>query len=296
MANPIVSSLPTYVEEHKLPLIAKSILDSKSASLFTLYSGVKGESALNLINTEVVFGDGAECAFSPSGTTTLSQRVLKPSYLKVDMEWCDKNLLKTWANYQVQIAAGAKALPFEEDFVGGVTEGIAEGIEKMIWQGTSANTNECSGMLEILSADLPTGNTVSATGAYATIKAVYMAMPESVVSKEDAVILVGADVFRSYIQDLVTANLYHFNPSDKEGEYKLPATNCKVISVNGLNGTNKVVGARLSNLFYGCDLQTDSETFDLWYSKDNKVFRFASEFMVGVQVAYPNEVIVGTKN
>ena len=37
----------------------------------------------------------------------------------------------------------------------------------------------------------------------------------------------------------------------------------------------------------------DAETFDLWYSKDNREYRLAVQFNAGTQVAYPNEVVVG---
>lgn len=290
--NPIVSSLPAYVEQNRSELIAKSVLGSKSASLFNLYSGIKGDTTLNLIATDVVLQDASECGFTPSGSTTLSQRILKPAYLKSDMEWCDKNLLHTYAQYQVKIAAKQKTLPFEEDFVGGVINGIDESVEKLIWQGTSGNTGEFSGMLEILSAASAT--TCSASGALATIKEVYLTLPANVAEKEDAVIFVGMDTYRSYIQDLVTANLYHYDPANGANEYMLPGTSVKVIGVNGLNGSDKVVGGRQSNFYLGVDLMDDKETFDLWFSADNRTFRMAVEFLMGVQVAYPNEVVVGT--
>ena len=68
MANsPIVTSLPTYVDQNRLPLIAKAVLGAKTASLFTLQSGVKSPTALNLISTDVVFGDGSTCGWNEAG-------------------------------------------------------------------------------------------------------------------------------------------------------------------------------------------------------------------------------------
>jgi hypothetical protein len=93
---------------------------------------------------------------------------------------------------------------------------------------------------------------------------------------------------------MVEKNFYHYaaNGADVQ-EFMLPGTNTKVVAVNGLNGTNKVVAADAANLFYGCDMLDDAETFDLWYSKDNREYRLAVQFNAGVQVAYPNEVVVG---
>lgn len=299
MANsPIVSSLPTYVDQQRLPLIAKAVLGAKSASLFTLQSGVKGQTALNLVNTNVVFGDGSVCGWDEAGTTTLSQRVITPAALKVNMAFCDKKLLDKWANYQVQVAAGSKTLPFEEDFVSSITDSVNAKLETMIWQGDSSSSTaeEFDGVVTILSA---TGSGVisvpitAGTNAYTAIKAVVAAIPNEVYG-ENTVVFVGMDLFREFIQNLVTANLYHFNPNDKAGEYLLPGTEVKVIGVNGLNGTHKIVAGNLDNFFYGTDLAGDEEVYKLWYSEDNREFRLAIEFTAGVQVAFPDQIVVGT--
>ena len=47
----IVSSLPDYVEQHRLPLIHKAVLESKTAGIINRQSGVKGSAALNLVDT-----------------------------------------------------------------------------------------------------------------------------------------------------------------------------------------------------------------------------------------------------
>lgn len=297
--SPIVTSLPDYVEEQRLPLIAKSVLGAKSAGLFTLQTEVKGPTALNLISTDVVLGDGKECGWDAAGSTEHSQRVLSPAYLKVNADYCDKNLIGKWAQSQVTIAAGIKDMPFEEEFTNGIVEGVQEQVEKMIYFGDvdSSTGVEFDGLVKILEEDdVDTIDVSTGSTAYDKVKAVYMAMPEEVIEKDDAVILVGAGLYRSFIQDLVTANLYHYNPENDNEEYKLPGTNVRVIKVNGLNTTTNgvyAIGARLSNLFYGTNALGDEAKFDLWYSQDNREFRLAIEFTAGVQVAYPSEVVLG---
>lgn len=299
MANPIVTSLPSYVDETREELIAKSVLGAKSARLFNLESDVKGPTALHLVSTDVKFGDGKECGWNASGSTEISERILTPKYLKVNMSYCDKALLGTYAQHQVRIAAGQKELPFEKDFTAGVVNGVQESVEKMIWQGDDTNANEFDGIINILAdASATTVTATSATSAYQVIKTVYNKMDESVVSKDDAVIFVGAGLYREFIQDLVSANLYHFDPSNNGEEYKLPGTDVRVIKVNGLNDTasfNYAIGGRTSNFYYGTDALGDESKFDLWYSNDNREFRLAIEFTAGVQVAYPSEIVVGKR-
>lgn len=294
-----VNSLPDYVDQMRPELIAKSVIGAKSADLFTLMTGVKGPTALNLISSNIEFGDGSACGWTEAGTTTLSQAVLTPRALKINMGICDKTLLDKWANYLVKVQANKldSDLPFEEYFLDDVIKNVKAGIETMIYQGDASDTSavEFDGLLNILAAGSPITTTTTGT-AYQFVKDIAMAMPAAILDKEDLVILVGMDIYRDYIQDLVTANFYHYDPKNGENEYMLPGTNIRVIGVNGLNGTDKGIGASLSNLFYGVNLEDGDEVFDIWYSKDNREFRLAIEFVAGVQVAFDSEVVLGTKN
>ena len=296
-----VTALGNYVEQKRLPLIAKSFLRGRTIDLVQLETGVLQDTALNLVSASVEFGDGASCGWDPTDGVALSQRLLKPTFLKVNQTFCDKDLLKKWASYEVRLAAGREELPFEEKFMDEIANAISESIERLVWQGDSQNAGgdiEPDGFLKILEAQgsgVVSATWAAGTTAYNKIKTVYNAIPANIVDKEDTVIFVGEDTYRSYIQDLVAANLYHFDPDYKDGEYRLPGTSIRVIAVNGLNGTNKIVAGRLSNFYYGVGAEDDKDTFDFWYSKDNREFRLAVYFAIAVQVAYPNEIVLGTQ-
>lgn len=301
MASYNVNALPDYVDQNRPELIAKAVIGAKSADLFSLISGVKGPTALNLIGSNIVFGDGSTCGWNEAGVTSLSQAILTPRALKINMSICDKVLLDKWANYLVKVEANKtdRDLPFEEEFINDVIKNVKAGVEKMIYQGDSASTSavEFDGLIKILTNGSPvTPNFTAGGSAYEFVKAIAAAMPAEILDKDDLVILVGMEVYNEFIQDLVTANFYHYDPANGDNEYLLPGTKIKVIGVNGLNGTNKGIGGSLSNIFYGCNMQDGDEVFDLWYSKDNREFRLAIEFIAGVQVAYDNEIVFGTKN
>lgn len=300
MANsPVMTSLTAYVEQRRLPLIKEAVLKAKSASLFNLQTDIKTSAALNLLSTAIQFGDGLACGWDEAGTQTLSQRILATGNIKINMAYCDKEMLKYWTQYQVRVAAGQKTLPFEEDFVNAVVENVKAAIETAIWQGdTASGTNNLKyfdGLLKILKDAAGTVDvTITGTSAYDDIMAVYNAIPEKVL--DGASILVGSDTFRKFIQELVAKNYYHYSGENLNGEIMLPGSQVKVIAVNGLNGTDKIVAGQLDkNFFYGCDMMNDEEKFELWYSQDFREFRLAIEFNAGVQVAFPDEVVLGAK-
>lgn len=294
-----ITKLPSYVEERRLPLIQKTLLGSKSSQIFNLQTAVKSQAALNLLKTDVVLGDGSACGWNEAGKSELSQRILKAGNFKVNMSFCDKELLKTWAGYEVKVAAGMKTLPFEEEFVDGVIKGVKRQIESIIWVGKDGSSNIYDAL-----ADGAVETAVAASdGFIKLVNTAYETIPSDVLGKTDLVVFVSPAVFRGYQMELAAKNLYHYDASAENGELYIPATNVKVIAVAGMadvdakNGGNPVaVAGSLSNFFYGCDLVNDEEVFDMFYSKDNREFRLAIEFNAGAQIAYPSEVSVVKAN
>ena len=296
--------LGNYVNEQKLPLIRKAVLGARSAYHFNLMTGVKGATALNLLETNVSFGDGNSCGWDEAGTSSLSQRTLTPGAIKINMSFCDKQLLKTWANYEVRVAAGQKTLPFEEEFMKGVGEDIAAKIEKAIWQGDKSsedvNLNKFDGMIKVLSGATLAGDiTYTSETKSQVVAKVYDSIPSAAYSKGEVVMYVGEDFYRAYIQELIAnGNLVittGLNDVAMPESILIPATNVRIIGVGGLNGTNQVYASYKENFVYGVDMTEDQETYDFWYSQDNREHRLAVEFIAGTQVAYPDMVVRAKK-
>ena len=289
-----VNALTAYVEEQRLPLIRKTVFAAPSTKYFNLQTGIKHSAALNILNTEVAFGDGATCGWNEAGTSAFSQRTLEVGNYKVNMSFCDKAMLKYWTGYEVRVAAGQKSLPFEEDFVAGIIDGVRVKLENMIWKGVKA-TDKMDGLLTILKAE---GSVIkptidSSASIYDKTIAAYKAIPAG--KLESASIFMGVDNFRDLVLELTAKNLYHYSPEvDSALEIVLPGTNTKVRGVAGLNGEKAIVAADGENIYFGVDMEGDEERFDLWYSQDNQEFRLAINFNAGVQVAFPDEVVLAT--
>lgn len=292
-----LNSLPLYVEQRRLPLIKEAVLKAKSASLFNLQTDVKTSAAINLVSVNPTIQAGG-CGWNDAGEAKLSQRVINTGLMKINQSFCERDFLKYWTGYEVKVGVGAETLPFEEYFTSLIVEEVKAGVEKMIWQGDKnsedATINHFDGILKVVAdTDAVVPVIAEGAGAYDAIKTVYMSIPEKVLDK--AVIFVGADVFREFMQEIVEKNFYHYAANGMPvEEFVLPGTNTKIIAVNGLNGTKKIVAANPMNLFYGCDMMNDTEVFDLWYSKDFREFRLAIQFNAGVQVAFTDEVVVAT--
>ena len=75
--------------------------------------------------------------------------------------------------------------------------------------------------------------------------------------------------------------------------FVFPGTNVKVISTPGLAGTPYAVGTFGENLVYGCDMENDSEKIDLWWSQDDRVFKYQVKWNTGVAYHFGDKVVLG---
>lgn len=284
-----LSSLPQYVEENKIGLIRKSVLGARTLEHINIQTGVVGPTSVNLLNTNIVFGNGATCGWNEAGESIVSQRVITPAMLKVNMSFCDKAMSKYFMNYEVNAAAGRATLPFEESFINDVTENANAKLDEIIWNGINVGGTDYKGFLDILT-DESIAKTATGETVYGSVKNVYKALPSDVVDK--AVIFIGIDDYRDLALELTEKNLYHYDPKVDYGYTMiLPGTaTTKVVGVTGLNGKNVVVAANPEHMFYGTDMTGDDEVYKMWYSDDNQEFRLNIGFSAGVQFAFPDQV------
>ena len=298
-----LSALTAYVDENSLPLIRKTILDGETVKHLQIMTGVKGATALNLLDTTISLGNGKACGFSAAGSDTFTQREVTPAAVKINKSYCHRSMLDYWMNNQVRVAAGDTGLPFEQEFAEGVVKKTNVEIEKAVWQGITVNSVAYPGFIQILTEDTdsttegvqPAGTQVSAGATiYATTMAVYNAIPADTL--EETAIFMGRDQFRLLVQELIAKNLYNYATDLKDSpafELVLPGTNMHVYGVKGLDGTydskHWVIALNLAHAFYATDMRGDEERFKFWYSEDNDEYRLALAFNFGVQVAYPEE-------
>ncbi len=213
------------------------------------------------------------------------------------MEFCPDTLVGKYAEYQVSINASENAsLPFEAFIMEGLTNEIVKKIETTIWQGVKG-TDLIDGFLTIAGAEGDVVDVVlGGTSAYEDILKVYNAMTENTL-EQGGEIYVSPAKFRAFLQEMVAKNYYHYNPgNDEPGEFLLPGSNVKVVRTPGLAGKTQIVGTFPKNMYYGCDLENAAEDIKVWYSDDDDVIKVSAKWNMGVQFAFPGEVVLGSQS
>ena len=283
-----------WTDEQKMEVLTNAILGAPSLDLFRKVPNVKGNFTVNTFDSMPAIQAGS-CGFNANGDVKLSQRLCEPADMKVNMSWCEHDLLKTFAEYGVNITAGQEDLDLNTRFQENISKHIAEQMEKLIWNGNKTSGDFIDGYLTILQktaeSALVHNVTYNANDMVATVNAVYLAIPENILN--EAVVYVGQDDFRQYVLELGSRNLYFYNPVINEGmQFTIPNTTTTIKAVPGLNGKNKIVACRPTDFVYGFDNEMGHETVDFWYSKDAQEFRLAAKWMSGVQIAFPENVVL----
>lgn len=289
-----VDTLPAYIKQNRDILIKKSVLGAPSVDKFTVQADSKGTVAINLMDIAAVLQDGASCGFSAAGSTNFSQRNIVTKVVKVNSQWCPKDLIGKYTEWAVNISAKNPNLPFEEYITQGIVEDVDKQVEKIAWMGS--DSLGISGVTEILSAETTTVKKkyASGTSAYDIVKQAYMAIPVDVLDRAE--IFVGRDLFREFMNDMVEKNLYHYSAGEGSlTEFIFPGTNVKVNATAGLDGSGLAVAGDPKGIVMGVDLVNDKEDFDLFYSKDDRVWKLVIEFVLGFQVAFPDQMVLVSK-
>ena len=310
-----VSALADYTEQNEALLVTSSVLGAKTASLIksvgNVMVGVKSSETINIMDTDAIFQSGASCGFNASGTTSFTQRTVTVGKIKVNEAMCPKDLEAKYLQKALPTGSMYDSIPFEQEFADKKAKRIASQLEIALWQGNTSSGNvnlnkfqglnalvdAASGVVDanvsafISGAPINTSTGITAANVVSIFDGVYRAIPASIVSEDDVVIFCGMDTFRTYTIALKNANLFHYQINEKaDNEFILPGTTIKVVAVQGLNGTNRIYAMRLSNLFLGTDLLNEEEKFEIFYAKEADQVRFVSEFKMGVNFAFPDEI------
>ena len=308
-----VSALANYTKENEALLVTSSVLGAKTASLIksagNVMVGVKSSEKINIMETDAIFQDGASCGFNASGSTTFTQRTVTPGKIKINEALCPKDLEAKYLQKALPTGSMYDSVPFEQEYSEKKAKTIAAQLETSLWQGdttsVNVNVNKFDGLVKLIGAasGVVAANastfisgaplsTITAANVISIFDGVYAAIPAKVVAADDMTIFCGQDLFRTYTIALKNSGSFNYQIDVKaDSEFVLPGTTIKVVAVAGLNGTNKVYAMRLSNMFLGTDLLNEEEKFEIFYAKEADQVRYVCEFKMGVNIAFPDEVV-----
>jgi hypothetical protein len=249
--------------------ISAALKEAKSLEYLTMIENIKFKSNIQKQALSGVLAD-ATCDFTDAGTLAMTEAVLEPKNLQVNLDLCKSTLLDSWEALQMRAGAGAPPPASFDDYVISYMAGvIADGTEGGIWLGTAAGAGSFQGFVGtggyLLNAQDATvvqvdndggaGTAYTAANIIANLQDLTAAIPAAVYVKEDLHIYMSPKTFRLYISAVST--LGYINAYSMNKDYDAVFEGVKIAVCPGMRN-DTMVAAQKSNLFFGTDLLSDA--------------------------------------
>lgn len=285
-------------------------------------SGITGENVkLPIFETSTPWQAGANCGFTTSGTTTLTQFTITTSPVTINEGICLNDLETKFAKQWLPAGSKHESMDILNMWIERKQAQLAKQIESALWQAKTTYTNatwlkQFNGFISVLDT---AGTAVTATSQSSitasnvisifdeivfqkllTIPEVLQNNPVVYCSMEDYFLLLQAFKNANYfqiVQPKVGSDVMSLS-------FMYPGTNVEVIAVPGLNSTNavdtgslptavkhRIVATYKENLVVGFNAENDWSDSKVWFSDDNDQLRMKLRFHLGVNVIYPARVV-----
>ena len=250
----------------------------------------------------------ASCDFVPNSSVTLTERIIQPVELQVNLQLCKYDFVNDWESQSMGYGLGQSLPPKFSDFmIAHVAAEVAQNTEFNIWRGdtTAASNNSFDGFEKLIAAsvaagEIPAGQQVaagvlSATNIIAELSKVVDAIPSSLYGKEDLFIYIGSAAAKFYVQALggFAANGLGANGVQNMGTQwwnngSLTVNGVKIFVSPGLS-PDKMYAAQRSNLYFGTGILNDTNAVKVLDMSDldasnnvRMVMRFTSSVQFGI--------------
>jgi hypothetical protein len=304
------TGLPAVVNDQSLELLTRSFFEGKTGETFKKQTGIKSTDDLHYIQNTLVYQVDNGCTFDAVGDVTFSKRTITVGKIKIQQEFCAKELEGFWTERALKPGSNYDYIAFESDFLDYLVGLMGEAKELALWQSEIGgaggdNLDKFDGFNVVIddSAAAIDGNPLAITVATGITAAnvigifdgIWVLLPAKLKSKEDLQFMCGSDVFDTLILALKNANLFHYDGVNgtpyQTGEIILPGTGYKVVRHFGLDGSDRIHLARTSNFVIGTDLESDEDSFEIRENPISKTMMLDIHFKLGTQVAFPNEIV-----
>ena len=306
----------TYAGEAASGYIAAALLSARTLDnqLVTIKPNVKFKEVIQVVDTSGIVQD-ASCDFVTSGSTSITEQILEPKELQVNLSLCKQEFVDSWNALQLGYSAFDEIPRDFNDFLVSYVGGkVAEKTEQDIWSGVTANNGEFGGFEPILSASAATlltsavqpartdgdgaiiSGSVTAANVLSKLSAVYDTIPSAVYGKEDLVIYVGSKVARAYQSALSgnsTLSNNSYNNQLNVGEKPSNFQGIEIVMCPGMSD-DVIVAAQKSNLFFGTGLLSDHNevrVLDMANLDGSQNYRVIMRYTAGTQIGIPQDIV-----
>lgn len=302
----------TYAGEFAGDYVAAALLSAKTLDneYVTIIPNVKYKQVMEKLDVSGIVQD-ASCDFATSGSVAVSERILEPKELQVNLELCKQNFVNSWEALSLGFSAFDNIPQSFTDYLISYVGGkVAEATEISIWQGSASANGEFGGFQNALSASIAAGGadavlpaksgsviisgSVTSGNVVSVLDSVYSTIPDTVFGKEDLLLYVSTNVAKAYQTALSgQTNVGSFNNQLNVGEKPYNFNGIELVHCPGM-AANSIVAAQKSNLFFGTGLLSDYnqvKVLDMADLDGSQNFRVIMRYTAGTQFAIGKDIV-----
>lgn len=304
----------TYAGEAASDFIAAALLSAKTLDqqLIEIRPNVKYKEVIQKLDVSSLVSDAA-CDFTAAASASLTERILEPKELMVNMQLCKSQFINSWEALSLGYSS-FNEIPknFTDYLVSYVGGKVAEATEQSIWQGSASVNGQFGGLETAFSASVAVGGatdvlpalasgsgavvsgSINAGNVVAKLNDVYLTIPDTVFGKEDLVIYCATNVIKAYQGAMSgVVNVGSFNNQLNVGEKPLNFQGIELVHVPGMS-SSKIVAAQKSNLFFGTGLLSDHNevrVLDMANLDGSDNFRIIMRYSAGTQFGIGQDIV-----
>ena len=292
---PTTTSLTTtYAGELAGEIVAKALLSNVSAQYVTMKPNVPYKSVVRKIDDTVSFAAGT-CDFTPTGTITLTERILTLEEFQVQRQICKKDFFIDWTTADVM--SGRVNTQIQDAIIGRLVGGIAAKNETVMWSGVNATAGEYDGFETLIKAG-GSGAVSAGSGALndtniiATIWDVINTAPAAVKgAAEKPALYMGQAAWEAYMQAQIAAGNGWYLTGGPEVSKRFVGM-YEIYVCPGMTANN-IIFAQPSNLMLGTWQENQmNEVFilDMQNLDGSQNVRYGARFYLGAQIAVAEDI------
>lgn len=297
----------TYAGEFAGKYVSAALLSGNTIAngLIEVKPNVKFKEVLKVVSIDGITAN-ATCDFSDTSTVTLTERIIQPKQLQVNLELCVNNFRSDWEAESMGFSSHDN-LPktFSDYFIGRISQKVAQKTEQDIWSGTDG-AGAFDGFTTLLAADSAhtgakkiTGQAVTAANVVAELGSIVDAIPSSLYGNDELFVYVSQNIFRAYKRAL---GGFQANGQGAAGVNALGNNQdidiqyfdgVKIVACNGL-ADNKAIATLKSNLYFGTGLLSDHnevKVLDMSDLDGSSNVRFIMKYSAAVQYSIVGDIV-----
>jgi len=307
MPNPVTTGT-TYAGEFAGKYIAAALLSAPTLEQggVTILPNVAYKQVIQKVATGTIVTD-ASCAFTPSGTVTLTESVLTTKELQVNIELCKSDLFQTWQTAEMGYS-GFKTLPktFSDFLIAHVAEKVAAATETAIWSGTATTGSYLGLKAKLIAAGAPavgtplTGASLTSANVASEMARLIDLIPASLYGNEGLRIYVSQKIAKLYVRFLggFAASGLGANGVNAQGTQwytngSLSIEGIPIFMANGL-GADNMIATTVDNLYFGCGLLNDQnicKVIDMSDIDGSANVRVVLRYNAGVEIGFASDAV-----